>query len=64
MSAKKSSAGASLRNAVMQPFVASALRTLETEREGLAGVGASLTELIAKVGLPRRSNEEREEAGS
>ena len=42
MSAKKSSAGASLRNAVMQPFVASALRTLETEREGLAALAAAI----------------------
>jgi arabinose-5-phosphate isomerase len=42
MSAKKSSARASLRNAVAQPFVASALRTLETEREGLAALAAAI----------------------
>jgi arabinose-5-phosphate isomerase len=42
MSAKKSSASASVPDAVAQPFVASALRTLETEREGLAALAAAI----------------------
>ena len=42
MSAKKSSASASVPEAVAQPFVASALRTLETEREGLAALAAAI----------------------
>ena len=42
MSAKKSSASASIPDAAMQPFVASALRTLETEREGLAALAAAI----------------------
>ncbi|MGC1348439.1 MAG: SIS domain-containing protein, partial [Xanthobacteraceae bacterium] len=42
MSAKKSSASASVPEAVAQPFVTSALRTLETEREGLAALAAAI----------------------
>jgi arabinose-5-phosphate isomerase len=42
MSAKKSSASASVHEAVAQPFVTSALRTLETEREGLAALAAAI----------------------
>ena len=42
MSANKSSASASLPEAKAQPFVASALRTLETEREGLAALAAAI----------------------
>jgi ribonuclease P protein component len=34
------------------------------EREGLAGVAASLTELIAKVGISPRSGDACEQAGS
>ena len=60
MSAKKSAAGASLRNAVMQPFVASALRTLETEREGLAALAAAIgdglgTSFVAAVDTIRKA---------
>jgi arabinose-5-phosphate isomerase len=42
MSAKKSSASASVPDAVARPFVVSALRTLETEREGLAALAAAI----------------------
>jgi arabinose-5-phosphate isomerase len=44
MSAKKSSASPSVPEAVAQPFVASALRTLETEREGLAALAAAISD--------------------
>ena len=44
MSAKKSSAGVSLREAAAQPYVASALRTLETGREGLAALKAAIAD--------------------
>src|ERR1700752_1167829 len=57
MSAKKTAAGASLREASAQPFVASALRTLETGREGLAalksaiadGLGASFVAAVETI---------------
>jgi arabinose-5-phosphate isomerase len=42
MGAKKISVGASAPGAVTQPFLASALRTLETEREGLAALAAAI----------------------
>src|ERR1700756_4357990 len=44
MSAKKNSAGVSLRQAAAQPYVASALRTLETGREGLAALKAAIAD--------------------
>jgi arabinose-5-phosphate isomerase len=44
MSAKKTSAGVSLREAAAQPYVASALRTLETGREGLAALKAAIAD--------------------
>ena len=44
MSAKKSSAGVSLCEAAAQPYVASALRTLETGREGLAALKAAIAD--------------------
>ena len=60
MSAKKGLAGASLRNAVVQPLVASALRTLETERGGLAALAAALGDglgapFVAAVDTIRRA---------
>jgi arabinose-5-phosphate isomerase len=60
MSAKKGIAGASLRNAVVQPLVASALRTLETERGGLAALAAALGDglgapFVAAVDTIRRA---------
>jgi arabinose-5-phosphate isomerase len=42
MRAKDSRAGASLRATASQPFVTSALRALETEREGLAALAAAI----------------------
>ena len=42
MSAKKTAAGVSLREAAAQPSIASALRTLDTEREGLAALAAAM----------------------
>src|ERR1700735_4898872 len=44
MSAKNKSASLSRREAAAQPFVASALRTLETEREGLAALAAAMSD--------------------
>jgi arabinose-5-phosphate isomerase len=44
MGAKKISVGASAPGAVTQPFLASALRTLETEREGLAALAAAISD--------------------
>jgi len=44
MSAKKSSAGVKQKEATAQPFVASALRTLETGREGLAALKAAIAD--------------------
>ena len=44
MSAKKTAAGVSLREAAAQPYVASALRTLETGREGLAALKAAIAD--------------------
>jgi arabinose-5-phosphate isomerase len=44
MSAKKSSAGVSRHEASAQPYVASALRTLETGREGLAALKAAIAD--------------------
>ena len=44
MSAKNKSASLSRREAAAQPFVASALRTLETEREGLAALKAAIAD--------------------
>src|SRR5690348_13018742 len=44
MSAKKSSAGVKQKEASAQPFVASALRTLETGREGLAALKAAIAD--------------------
>src|SRR6476646_4597351 len=44
MSAKKTSADVSLREAAAQPYVASALRTLETGREGLAALKAAIAD--------------------
>ena len=44
MSAKNKSASLSRREAAAQPFVASALRTLETEREGLAALKTAIAD--------------------
>src|SRR4029077_12800509 len=44
MSAKKTSARGRLREAAAQPYVASALRTLETGREGLAALKAAIAD--------------------
>src|SRR5271169_862522 len=54
MSAKKNSADAKALKAAPHPFIASALRTLETEREGLAALAAAIgdglgTSFIAAV---------------
>jgi arabinose-5-phosphate isomerase len=43
MSAKNNSASVSRREQAAQPFIASALRTLETEREGLAALKAAMS---------------------
>ena len=42
MSAKKKSADASMLKAARHPFIASALRSLETEREGLTALAAAI----------------------
>ena len=42
MSAKKKSADASMLKAAPHPFIASALRSLETEREGLTALAAAI----------------------
>ena len=60
MSAKKGSASASMPDAVAQPFVASALRTLETEREGLAALARAIgdglgSSFVAAVETIRRA---------
>jgi arabinose-5-phosphate isomerase len=44
MSAKKKSADASMLKAAPHPFIASALRSLETEREGLAALAAAIAD--------------------
>jgi arabinose-5-phosphate isomerase len=59
MSAKKSPAKINVPKDVTHPFVASALRALETEREGLAALAAAIgdglgTSFVATVGAIRR----------
>ena len=59
MSAKKSPAKINLPKAVAHPFVASALRALETEREGLAALAAAIgdglgTSFVAAVDAIRQ----------
>jgi len=60
MSAKKTAAGVSLRETSAQPYVASALRTLETGREGLAALKAAIADglgasFVAAVETIRRA---------
>src|SRR3984885_6854598 len=60
MSAKNKSASLSRREAAAQPFVASALRTLETEREGLAALKTAIadglgTSFVAAVDTIRQA---------
>jgi arabinose-5-phosphate isomerase len=61
MSAKKNSADARVLNAPPHAFIASALRTLETEREGLAALAAAMcdglgTSFVAAVDEIRRAH--------
>src|ERR1700751_6013274 len=60
MSTKKGSAGVSARESSAQPYVASALRTLETGREGLAALKAAIADclgasFVAAVETTRRA---------